>query len=154
MSIRKIEEADFNGIKKLVFQIHKLHIENRPDIYNDIDPFDRTYFDFLMKDERTIALVYEMDGNIVGFCVVTLREPSKNPLMKARNIAYMEDLCVDENYRKKGIGKSLFDEIKIQARDKGSNILELMVWSFNINAIDFYKGLDMTCRSHIMELIL
>ena len=72
MIIRKISEKDYDGVKKLVFQVHALHLENRPDVYNDVDPFDKAYFDFIVKDEKTIALVCEKDTKIIGFCVVTL----------------------------------------------------------------------------------
>lgn len=57
MMIRRMSENDYEGIKKLVFQVHQLHLENRPDIYNDVDPFDEAYFDFILKDEKTIAFV-------------------------------------------------------------------------------------------------
>lgn len=148
---RKIQEHDFEGIHKLVCQVHELHVANRPDIYNDIDAFDREYFDFLRKDPNTISLVTELEDKIVGFCIVTLRQPSKNPLLKARKVAYMEDLCVDKRHRNLGIGRTLFNEVKLTAKEKGYDVMELMVWSFNDTAIKFYESMGMKPRSMFME---
>ena len=77
MKLRIISENDFNGIHDLVYQVHELHVNNRSDVYNAVDPFDKEYFQFLLKDEDTIALVSEIEQQIVGFCVVTLKQPSK-----------------------------------------------------------------------------
>lgn len=38
MNIRNITRSDFNQIHELVCQVHKLHVNNRPDFYNDVDP--------------------------------------------------------------------------------------------------------------------
>lgn len=151
MIIRELSEEDFAGIKKLVFQVHKLHLKNRPDIYNDVDPFERRYFEFLIHDEKTLALVCENEGRPVGFCVVSLREPSENPLLKARKVAFVEDLCVDEQCRKMGIGKALMAEVQQRAKAKGAAAMELTVWAFNENAVKFYEKLGMSPRSITME---
>ncbi len=148
---RKIEEHDFEGIHRLFCQVQKLHVVNRPDIYRDVDTFDREYFDFLLNDDNTIALVAEVDDTIVGFCVVTLRRSVNNPNMKARKVAFMDDICVDENHRSLGIGKKLFESAKLVIQEKGYDVLELMVWSFNDAAIKFYESLGMNFRSIIME---
>lgn len=151
MIIRIISEKDYEGIKKLVFQVHKLHLENRPDAFNDVDPFDKTYFDFIVNDEKTIALVSEKDDDIIGFCLVTLRDPSENPILKVRNVAFVEDLCVDNQCRKMGIGKALMEEMERQCKARGADVIELTVWSFNGHAINFYENLGMLPRSITME---
>lgn len=151
MMIRRIAENDYEGVKKLVYQVHQLHLENRPDIYNDVDPFDRAYFDFIIKDEKTIAFVSEEDAHIIGFCVAALHDPSENPMLKARNVAFIEDLCVDEPCRKMGIGKALLEEMERESKARGADVMELTVWSFNDPAIHFYQNLGMSPRSITME---
>ena len=42
--IRKVADRDYNNVKKLVLQVHKLHVENRPDIYLDNEPIPLEYF--------------------------------------------------------------------------------------------------------------
>lgn len=151
MEIRRITSHDFYGVEQLVAQVHQLHVSNRPDIYNDIVPFDREQFAGLVTDPNTIALVAEKENRLIGFCVVTLKQPSHNPLLKARKIAYMEELCVDETYRKHGVGQQLFHEACAISKNCGAEVIELMVWSFNRDACLFYESMGMTHRSSIME---
>ncbi len=151
MLIRPIQPCDFEGIHKLVCQVHALHVANRPDIYETIDPFDTAYFDFLLSDPNTLAFVTVLEDEVVGFCVVTLRPPTKNPIMKRRKVAWMEDLCIDERHRHLGLGKNLFDAAQSSVQERGYDVLELMVWSFNESAIKFYEHMGMHSRSIIME---
>lgn len=66
----------------------------------------------------------------------------------------MEALFVKENNRRQGIGRELFIDIKDKLKEKGIDKLELMVWSFNKDAINFYRNEGMKTRSEIMELLL
>ncbi len=154
MLIRMMAENDYDEIRKLVCQVHRLHVSNRADVYNDIDPLDKPSFNLLLKDTNTFILVAESDHNLVGFCEVSLKESSKNPLLKARRVAWIEDLCIDKNYRERGIGKALFYESKRLAKSKGFEVMELMVWSFNEAALNFYENVGMKPRSIIMELTI
>jgi len=63
----------------------------------------------------------------------------------------IDDLCVDEKYRKKGIGKRLFEEVKTYSKENGINFIELMVWEFNENARKFYENMGMKIRINRME---
>ena len=151
MDIRALLEKDFSAVRDIVCQVHGLHVQNRPDVYRDSDPFGRDYFEFLRSDTGTFVLVAEDGDKIAGLCIVTLREPPKNPVMKPRRVAFMEDLCVDESYRRRGVGTELFREAAAQARQRGAETLELMVWSFNTSAIEFYRRMGLMPRSIIME---
>ena len=66
----------------------------------------------------------------------------------------MEDLCVSKDYRKQGIGKRLFIEAKKLTLEFNVDSLELMVWEFNKDAIDFYENQGMETRSRILEMKL
>lgn len=151
MELRELEEKDFSAVRDIVCQVHGLHVQNRPDVYRDSNPFGREYFDFLRSDADTLTLVAEEGDHIAGLCIVTFREPSQNPAVKPRHVAFMEDLCVDEGWRRRGVGTQLFREAAAQARQRGAETLELMVWSFNTSAIEFYRRMGLAPRSIIME---
>lgn len=63
--------------------------------------------------------------------------------MVNKKVAYMDDLCIDKRFRGQGIGKKLFNFAVDIAKEKGAKRLDLMVWSFNKNAINFYSELGM-----------
>ena len=154
MDIRAMTDGDYDGVCALMRQVHALHASARPDIYADVDPLSRDYFNTLLGGCATIALVAELSGELIGFCVVTLRPPSSNPVMRARIVAYMEDLCVDARHRTCGVGARLFEAAKSLSAQRGASSLELMVWSFNEPALAFYEHMGMAPRSVIMELPL
>ncbi|MDU4938097.1 MAG: GNAT family N-acetyltransferase [Clostridium sp.] len=84
-------------------------------------------------------------------CMASIKEVSNQPVLKDRRVGHLDVLCVDEMYRKRGIGKKLCDEIIFRLREKGVVSLELMVWSFNKEAINFYESIGMVERNKVME---
>ncbi len=66
----------------------------------------------------------------------------------------MEDLCVDESYRLRGIGLQLFCEAMERAKQKGASCMKLKVLSFNEDALRFYASLGMTPQCLQMEIQL
>ena len=65
-----------------------------------------------------------------------------------------KDLCVDETFRGKHIGKELYESAVKLAKDTGCYNLTLNVWSCNQSALKFYESLDLLPQKIGMELIL
>lgn len=141
MVIRNIEIIDYNEIDKLIQQVHSLHVDNRPDLYRELEhPLSKKEFEELVQKDNVISIVAENNGAIIGLCIVSIREKSG---MVNKKVAYMDDLCIDKRFRGQGIGKKLFNFAVDIAKEKGAKRLDLMVWSFNKNAINFYSELGM-----------
>src|SRR5699024_774682 len=96
----------------------------------------------------------EEDGKVAGYCTVTMREPSANPVLQPRRIAWMEELCVAAGYRRRGIGEILMKAAECEAKQRGAEKIELMVWAFNDSAENFYQKMGMSPRASIMEKTL
>lgn len=69
----------------------------------------------------------ELEGNLAGICVMSIRKPSKNPCIMPRVRAYIDDICVCKAFRNKGIGTALCNEAVQRAREIGADSVELMV---------------------------
>ena len=70
-------------------------------------------------------------------------------------MAYIDDFCVNSNYKKNGIGRLLlFQYIVDYVRAEGASSLQLVVWEFNKGAICFYEKIEMSTRNKKMELNL
>lgn len=153
--IRNFSINDFEGINVLMDQVNRLHIDNRPDIYRETDKLiSKKDFLNMLNDDNIISIVAEINYTIVGLCIVSIRPMSTNKVLVPRRVAYMEDLCVHQEYRKQGIGKKLFIEAKKRALEFNADSLELMVWEFNKNAVNFYENEGMSTRSRTMEINL
>jgi ribosomal protein S18 acetylase RimI-like enzyme len=68
----------------------------------------------------------EENGEISGFAICRY--------LKTKNIVSIDKIGVHPNFRNKGIGSKIIDEIK-----KQFNVLRIDVVTENINAINFYK---------------
>ena len=145
--IRKAEISDFQGVHKLIMQVHKLHVNERNDIYKDVDPMNFDEFKTELSNSNNIYLIAEFKNEIVGICFSQIKEISNNKIMKDRKILHIENICVDENHQKKGIGKKLYKQIVQLAKEKNIDNIELRVWGFNKNAINFYKNLGMNIKN-------
>ena len=76
--------------------------------------------DKVFENEDMITILVEEDDKVIGICMVSMR--AKTCMVKRRT-AYMEDLCVDESYRGKGIGKKIF----LYAISRDSNFLKYSI---------------------------
>ena len=152
MQIRNMVLNDYNEVDRLMAQVHQLHVNGRPDLYIDVDhiySFDQ--FKEMVENEDMITILAEDEEKVVGICMVSMRART---CMVKRRTAYMEDLCVDEAYRGKGIGKKLFSYAKDQAVKMGAERLDLMVWDFNESARKFYESMGMKPQRYIYETML
>lgn len=81
------------------------------------------------------AYVAEIDKKeIVGFALYYLRYSTwKGPRM------YLEDILVTEKWRNRGIGKLLFEQLIITAKERKLNGMVWQVLDWNEDAIRFYR---------------
>ncbi len=67
---------------------------------------------------------------------------------------YLDDLCVDENCRGKGIGKQLYEAVLELARSLGCYNVTLNVWAKNPSAMKFYERCGLEVQKIGMEKVL
>jgi GNAT superfamily N-acetyltransferase len=80
------------------------------------------------------ALVAEVDGQVEGFAMYYIRYST----WKGQRM-YLEDLIVTEKMRGQGLGKKLFDQLIMEAKEKQFNGIVWQVLEWNEPAINFYK---------------
>jgi ribosomal protein S18 acetylase RimI-like enzyme len=152
MTIRYAERSDEAAIVRLTEQVHRLHAEHRPDQYK---PFDAeataVYYRLSADDPAHIYLLAEENGEPVGYAHLLIRERSASAVMQAATIFLIEDICVAEGCRRKGIGKALLTEAERLAELKGAQSIELCVWAFNEEAAAFYQKAGFTAQRSILE---
>ncbi|TMI86013.1 MAG: GNAT family N-acetyltransferase [Bacteroidetes bacterium] len=80
------------------------------------------------------AFVAEVQGEVVGFALYYIRYSTwKGQAM------YLEDILITNDWRGKGIGKLLFDQLIEEAKEKKFNRIIWQVLDWNEPAINFYK---------------
>lgn len=147
--IRELLPNDYDEVLKLDYQIHEIHLKNRPDIYNDENPLPYGYFNRIINSGYNY--VYEINGKIVGLIIGVINESIDIPIYKKRKVLFIDDLVVDKNYRHQEIGTKLYLTVKKKALKNHLDGIELNVWSFNKDALKFYEKLGLKKKNIIME---
>ena len=149
MKIRDMRLEDYEQVDRLMAQVHKIHVEGRPDLYVDVEHiYSFEQYKEMVENEDMISILAEDEEHVLGICFVSMRART---CMVKRRTAYMEDLCVDQNYRGNGLGKTLFLYAKEKAKEMGAERLDLMVWEFNEDAKRFYEKMGMKPQRYIYE---
>ena len=151
MDIRRAQPGDYDEALRLVKQVHYMHYEHLSYLYNDIEPLPRDRFYEDLSNPDMITLMAFDGGVAVGICEVEFKHTGNNPVMRPRRVAYINDICVDENARGRGIGRALYARPRAESQARDCDSIELMVWGFNENALKFYKALGMDVRSYVMQ---
>jgi ribosomal protein S18 acetylase RimI-like enzyme len=110
----------------MIFKVLRLTYSDTLLIQNLIDDFltneenpNVEHFINTVKDDRTYLYIAKTSQKIVGYCLV-YRFPS---IYSNHNLAYLYDIEVLREFRKKGIGKKLINSIKVQlAKDNVDNL--------------------------------
>ena len=152
--VRRAEARDIPAILDLLVQVDMVHHEGRPDLFRGpATKYSAEELEAILADEGTPVFVCEEDGRVLGhgFCVL---EHDGGRVMAEHDTLYIDDICVDENARGRGVGRALYEEITAFARAKKCYRVTLNVWSCNPGAKAFYEKLGMEPYKVGMEKIL
>ena len=149
--VRQAVSSDYKAAVKIIAQVHKMHVDWRPDIYKHNEEM-LSVADFEEAIKTGNFYVAECDGIVAGILDVNFRRMEK-PTHVTRDILHIHTIAVEENYRRKGIGRKLLDFVKEIKTEKGCDAIDLQVNSQNTAAYETYKKYGFTEKSVNMELI-
>lgn len=139
-------------LEKEIFLLHK---NKRPDLFRDmVKFFTAEYLEKVKNDPDCEFLISESCGEIIGYVNSIILHVREHPTYVDHDIYHIHDLCVAKKYQKNGIGRMIMEECKNHARMRGCRYITLDVYTANDGAVEFYKKIGMTPRTHRMELVL
>lgn len=153
--IRRAKEEDLPYLNKLLYQVHKVHHEVRPDLFKDgTKKYTDSELIALIHDDLKPIFVFETNNEILGyaFCV-HIEHINDNNLTDIKTL-YIDDLCVDENARGQHIGTKLYEYVLDYAKKQGYYEVTLNVWADNKKALKFYESIGLRVQKIGMEKIL
>ena len=152
--VRIAKPEDAERINELRRQVNELHVNGRPNHFKagfNQELQDHVYM--YLTGGIGYAAVEEKDGVIRGMVLVDYIDRPESPYRYAERFAHIAEICVDEQYRRRGVGKRLLDFVKADAKEKGFSRIELDVWAFN-DALAFYEAEGYTVFRRYLELKL
>lgn len=82
-----------------------------------------------------------IDRNIVGFGHAIVKEAADIPILVPRRYVIVDSIVVKSEYKNQGIGRMLMEAMEEWAAKEGATSIELNVYEFNAQAINFYGKL-------------
>lgn len=165
--IRKAAHNDIPRILELLSQVNDVHAEGRPDFfikgkrkYNEEDLLK------IINDDTTPVFVYvgtrlvtsesgtRQATSVQGYAFCVIQDLSQCDNLRPDKSLYIDDICVDENYRRHGVGKKLYEHVLQFAKEEKCFNITLNVWAKNPSAQAFYESMGMTVQKVCMEQII
>ena len=152
MEIRRAITKDIDDINKLLYQVLEVHHNGRPDIFkSNVKKYtDTELMDIIEDDTRPIFVAVE-NGKVIGYAFCIFQQHLQNNILTDIKTLYIDDLCVDEECRRAGIGSMLYEFVLKFAKEKSCNRVTLNVWELNQGAKAFYEKKGMSPLKTVME---
>ena len=152
MTIVRAENRHIPGLIRLLYQVGGVHHDIRPDLFRSgAIKYTEKELEALLADENSPIFVAEEENQVLGYCFCQIRDYRDSTVLTDRKEIYIDDLCVEEALRGRGIAKALYGYVTAWAKDIGCTYITLNVWQGNDNAMRFYEKMGMQRRSITME---
>lgn len=153
--VRRARATDLQTVNKLLYQVEDLHRVGRPDLFK---PGEKKYTDEqlleIFQNPATPVFVAVEEEQVLGYVFCIIQETKGSKCIFDHKTLYIDDLCVDESARGKGVGKILYDYAVDYARGIGCHNVTLHVWEKNPGARTFYEKMGMGVQQTTMEVLL
>lgn len=154
MQIRRATLTDIDGINKLLYEVHKVHSDKRPDLFKvGSKKYTNEELAKIIVDDNRPIFAYVDNDDILGYAFCVFIKNNSNSLTDILSL-YIDDLCVDENARGKRVGTSLYNYVLQFAKDAGCYNVTLNVWACNNSALKFYEKCGLSVQKIGLEKIL
>lgn len=152
MEIRFAKTEDVPGILSLLRQVGLVHHTGRPDIFrHDAQKYGPSQVIGMLDKPCTPIFVAVEEGSVLGYCFCQLKSHFQDPVLQDATELYIDDLCIDEACRGKGIGKALYEAANRYAKQSHCDRVTLNVWCCNENAMAFYQAMGLQPQKITME---
>jgi len=143
MIIRKCQDGDIGEILNLFRQFVKFHSE-RDSCFIKISNHGEFFAEWIktnmLKDTSTV-FVADDEGKIIGYCIAQVLE--KPPVYKKPVYGYIDNICVDELYQRKGVGEGLFNAANEWFKSRGIERIELFAALTNERSTAFWRKMGL-----------
>ena len=154
--VRRAQKKDIDRIMKLLVQVDMVHHLGRPDVFKGpaTKYTEEELRQLLNDDEKPVFVCVDDEDTAIGhaFCIHK-QELNDNVLTDIKTL-YIDDICVDENHRRKGVGEALYKYVVEYAKENNYYNITLNVWNCNPGAMKFYEAMGLKPLKVCMEQIL
>ncbi|MBO7514072.1 MAG: GNAT family N-acetyltransferase [Lachnospiraceae bacterium] len=154
--VRNATIQDIPGILKLLVQVDMVHHNARPDLFKGpATKYNAQEIAEILQDpEKPIFVFEDTDGTVAGHAFCVWKQVVGDSVLTEIRTLYVDDICVDEAARGRGVGRALYAHVKEYAKAHGFYNITLNVWEGNPGAKAFYEAMGLKPQKIGMEEIL
>ena len=141
--IRRATEKDIKDLIRLLEQVDLVHHLVRPDIFKIGTKYDKYELSLLIRDNSRPIFVYD-DSGVKGYAFTIFKKHINDPILTDIQTLYIDDLCVDKEYRGHHIGEELYKYVLDYAKKNNCYNVTLNVWYDNKPALAFYEKMGLS----------
>ena len=140
MRIRRALSKDITRVKELLFQVNLIHHNGRPDIFKyGTEKYTENQLKEIFTNNSTPVFVATNENDeVIGYVFCIIQQNKNDNILTDIKTLYIDDLCVDEKYRREHIGTTLLNYVFDYAKQTGCYNVTLNVWNLNQDALNFY----------------
>ena len=155
MTIRPAKASDLEAVKALLTQVNRVHWEGRPDLFRLCRKYtDEEILSIFDDPETPVLIAADEADSALGYAFCVMQDHTKDHHMMPIKTLYIDDLCVFEHARGRGVGRALCQAALALAKERGCYNVTLNVWALNPGAHAFYEKCGMHIQKYGMEAIL
>jgi ribosomal protein S18 acetylase RimI-like enzyme len=141
MKMEIVSTRDANLLSRLNHDVQEIHHEIEPEIFK---PFDQdhmeTFFQKVLENSSVKAYIAKVDEIPAGYMLLAENTSVDNPYKYACTILHIDQICVESEFKGKGVGKALVDYAKQYAVSKQIKRIEMNYWTQNTNSGEFFRS--------------
>lgn len=141
MVIRLAEKTDVRLLSRLNVHVQRLHAEAYPDIFKspEEDGFAISFFEMFLENPNGYVFIAE-EPEPVGYLVCRVVHSEENPFKVAHSFLYIDQISVEPEYQRSGIGRALLARAAQLAEEHELVSISLDSWAFNQEAHAFFHS--------------
>lgn len=147
--IRKATHNDTPAISDLYREQFREMSKLIPDFIKEGDQ-SKEFLEKTISSDDSDILVYEDNGNVVGFILLQAKERPDFDFMIPGKYCYIMDIIVTESHRNKGFATALMNSAKEWAKEQNCSFINLDVLVNNHGAIKIYEKLGFIPKAQEM----
>lgn len=141
MDIRIDKTENTSLLAKLNHDVQQLHNEIEPEIFKPYSEEGmKCLFEEIILNSNSSAYVAFVENKPAGYILLSEVHKEENYFRKSYSVLYIDQICVDEYYRGKGVGKALVNYSKLYAKERNIMRLEMDYWSKNKYSGEFFRS--------------
>lgn len=145
MILELADPKDREAVNTLASQVHELHVGWQPEYYEHTDIlYDEVRFQDAL--DKRMLYVAKLGGRIVGYVTLPVMEIFHTG-SKSMKTMKLEEICVSDAYRHRGIGRQIMEDVKTIAKELGCTDIRLTCAPQNAAAIGLYESVGMEIKN-------